>query len=173
MDWMRYGVVALSVTIGACTTPPKSADKSPKPEPTQNQTQGSDANSQGADYSTGAAEALNPGVTNLPGNRLVYFDYDVSQLSSSARQILDQHSAYLQANPNIRVRIEGHADERGSREYNLALGEQRALAIQRYLTISGVTPSRLLTFSYGEEKPINFGHGASAWQQNRRAELVY
>jgi peptidoglycan-associated lipoprotein len=99
----------------------------------------------------------------------VFFDYDSVVLSPEATGVLDQQAAWLQQYPNVIVTIEGHADERGTREYNLALGDRRANAVKNYLLALGVPPGRLLTISYGEERPADPGHDEAGWSQNRRA----
>lgn len=99
-----------------------------------------------------------------------YFDFDKSTLTASARAALDAQAAYLRGN-NVSVRLEGHADERGSREYNLALGERRAKAVADYLAIQGVSRSRMEVVSYGEERPVSLGSDESSWSANRRVEL--
>jgi peptidoglycan-associated lipoprotein len=101
----------------------------------------------------------------------INFDFDQFTLSAEARSILGNNAKYLQANSGINVVIEGHCDERGSDEYNLALGESRALAAKSYLVSLGVSAKRLSVISYGEEKPLSKGTGESAWAQNRRAEF--
>ncbi|HKI51951.1 MAG TPA: peptidoglycan-associated lipoprotein Pal [Geothermobacteraceae bacterium] len=101
----------------------------------------------------------------------VHFDFDQFTLSAEARDILTANAAYLQANSGVRVRIEGHCDERGSDEYNLALGERRAQAAKDYLESLGVAADRLETISYGEELPLDAGHDEAAWAKNRRAEF--
>ncbi len=105
--------------------------------------------------------------------RVIYFDYDRSDLSPDAVEILRAHALYLSTHPNRRIRLEGHADERGTREYNLALSEQRALGVQRFLLAEGVGPEQLSVRSYGEERPAQLGHNEAAWAANRRVELVY
>jgi len=112
-------------------------------------------------------------LSTLDGRKLeaVYFDYDAFTLQPVARQTLERNATWLQANPMVKVVIEGHCDERGSDEYNLALGERRALAVKSYLTTLGVTDVRLATVSYGEERPAVEGHGETAWSRNRRAEF--
>jgi peptidoglycan-associated lipoprotein len=102
-----------------------------------------------------------------------YFDFDTAEIKSEAREVLVAHARYLQANPNQNVRIEGHADERGTKEYNLALGERRANAIERFLIVNGASRGQTETISYGEEKPAVMGSSDSAWAQNRRVELVF
>jgi peptidoglycan-associated lipoprotein len=108
-----------------------------------------------------------------PSQYLIHFEYNVSNILSSQHAVLDRHAQYLNAHPQLRLRLEGHADERGSREYNLALGESRGQAVQRYLTIRGVNNSRVDVLSYGEEKPLNIERHESSWQENRRVNLVY
>ena len=99
-----------------------------------------------------------------------YFEFDSSDLKPEAMRALDVHSKDLKAQGN-RVALEGHTDERGTREYNMALGERRAAAVQRYLVLQGVSPAQLELISYGEEKAAVTGTGEEAWSQNRRVEL--
>ena len=102
----------------------------------------------------------------------VYFDYDQSTLTSEAQATLDRQAAFLKANPSVRIVIEGHCDERGTREYNLALGDRRASAARDYLVAKGVNASRLTTISYGKERSVAQGSNESAWAQNRRSVTV-
>jgi len=101
----------------------------------------------------------------------IHFDFDQFTLSAEARDLLAANAAYLQANPGVRVKIEGHCDERGSDEYNLALGERRAQAAKDYLVTLGVAADRLETISYGEELPLDSSSNETAWAKNRRAEF--
>lgn len=101
----------------------------------------------------------------------VHFDYDSSELTSAARSILEGQAQWMGGN-NLNISIEGHADERGTREYNLALGERRAVAVKNYLVALGVSASRLETISYGKERPVAVGNSEEAWGQNRRGETV-
>lgn len=103
--------------------------------------------------------------------RTVRFDYDQSDLSEEARAILQANADWLQANPKRSIRIEGHCDERGTVEYNLALGQRRAAAVKDYLASLGVGAERMRTVSYGKERPADPGHAEFAWSQNRRAEF--
>ncbi len=105
--------------------------------------------------------------------RTIYFMYDSSQVQDAFIPVISAHAQYLLAHPQQRVTLEGHADERGSREYNIALGEQRAKAVARMLEVEGVSPGQLEIVSYGEEKPAAYEHDEAAWQLNRRVELVY
>ncbi|OLD96103.1 MAG: peptidoglycan-associated lipoprotein Pal [Gemmatimonadetes bacterium] len=102
---------------------------------------------------------------------MIHFDYDKSNIRSEDAAVLDQKVAILQANPNLRIRISGHCDERGSDEYNLALGNRRATAAKQYLVSHGIEAGRIETVSYGEERPIAPGHDEAAWAQNRRDEV--
>lgn len=101
----------------------------------------------------------------------VHFAFDSAALDADARAALADDAAMLGAHPEVRVQIEGHCDERGSTEYNLALGERRADAVRDALAAAGVAGSRLATLSYGEERPVDPGHDEAAWAQNRRSEL--
>lgn len=103
-------------------------------------------------------------------DNVFYFEFDQSTLTSSARAALDAQAAALRGG-NSAIRLEGHADERGSREYNLALGERRAKAVADYLAIQGVSRSRIEAISYGEERPISLNSNEAGWAQNRRVEL--
>ena len=105
--------------------------------------------------------------------RIIYFDYDSDQVKSDSLQTVNAHGEYLANNPMQQVRLEGHADERGSREYNLALGERRAQSVSRLLQLQGVLDDQIEIISYGEELPAAPGHDEQSWQLNRRVELVY
>jgi peptidoglycan-associated lipoprotein len=114
---------------------------------------------------------LAPELASVAGLQRIHFAFDQHTLSDQARETLAGNAAWLKANPGARVVIEGHCDERGSDEYNLALGERRALAAQSYLISLGISANRLSTISYGEERPLAPGRGEEAWAQNRRAEF--
>jgi peptidoglycan-associated lipoprotein len=101
----------------------------------------------------------------------INFDYDQAVIRSTDQATLDRKAAILGANPNVKLQISGHADERGSDEYNLALGNRRAAAAKRYLENKGVDGSRMEVVSYGEERPLNAGHDEAAYAQNRRDEF--
>lgn len=103
----------------------------------------------------------------------INFDFDKSMIKPEYAIILDAHAKYLVDNPEKALTIEGHTDEKGTPEYNIALGERRATSVATYLENMGVRTSQISVVSYGEEKPVNFGHDAAAWSDNRRAELTY
>jgi peptidoglycan-associated lipoprotein len=105
--------------------------------------------------------------------RIVYFDYDSYTLKPEYQAIMDGHARFLKANPQRRVSIEGHTDERGGREYNLALGQKRSEAVRRALNLLGISDNQVEAVSFGKEKPAVQGSGESVWAQNRRAEITY
>lgn len=106
------------------------------------------------------------------GLQTVYFDFDSSRLSESARMTLEQNAQWLKLSDRVDIQIEGHADERGGIQYNLALGERRARSVKDYLVALGVDANRITIVSYGKEKPIAFGHSEADWSRNRRANFV-
>lgn len=108
-----------------------------------------------------------------PEKMRVYFAFDSSAIDADNRIIVEQHAAYLMANPSLKVSLQGNTDERGTREYNLALGERRASSVERMLRVLGVSSDRITTISYGEEQPVAMGHDESSWRLNRRVEIVY
>lgn len=105
--------------------------------------------------------------------RVVHFDYDSSELSNDDYQTLQAHAQFLMANANSKVALTGHTDERGTREYNMALGERRAKAVESFLITNGVNAGQLEAVSYGKEMPVNPGHDENAWKENRRVEINY
>jgi len=119
---------------------------------------------------TGAVDGSLSEEAALRAITTFYFEYDSSDLKAEAMRALDVHAKDLKGN-GARVVLEGHADERGTREYNMALGERRAKAVQRYLVLQGVSPAQLELVSYGEERPVATGNDEQSWAQNRRVEL--
>ena len=105
--------------------------------------------------------------------RTVYFAYDSPNVLGADRAIVEAHARYLASNPGAAVTLEGHADERGSREYNVGLGERRASSVRQMMSILGASGQQIRMVSYGEERPAVEGHDESAWAQNRRVEIVY
>jgi len=111
--------------------------------------------------------------SSILAKRVIYFDFDSSDIKEEYRDIIKAHATYLANHPQASVVLEGNADERGSREYNIGLGERRANAVRRILSLQGASSSQLEAVSYGEERPVAFGHDESSWQLNRRVEIVY
>ena len=137
---------------------------------------GSSQASQGASQSAvSGAEITRESLkaSALAADTLFFFEFDKSDLRQDALDDLDAHAKYLVADRGARVRLEGHADERGTRAYNLALGERRANAVARYLVIQGVNRAQIETMSYGEERPLSLARDESGWGRNRRVELIY
>lgn len=135
-------------------------------------------------------ETVEPSVSDIPltadnfhnhpsnydgstGSSVVYFGFDESSVPAAAFETLRAHATYLKSNSGAKLRLEGHGDERGTREYNVALGERRALAVEKFLRVQGVSSSQLETVSYGEEKPAAYGQDAMSWAKNRRVQLNY
>lgn len=122
-------------------------------------------------------DVTTPGAHRDPtsplAQRVIYFEFDSAVIDGRFQPILDVHAAYLKANPGFKVILQGHADERGSREYNLALGQRRAESVRQAMTLLGVPDGQMEAVSLGEEKPAVEGHDESAWKMNRRTEIHY
>ncbi len=131
------------------------------------------AKSQGMDDGAStAANALNDPNSPL-STRVIYFDYDSTNIRSDFEGVVQAHAHYLEAHSGTSITLEGHADERGTPEYNLALAERRALALRRQLVLLGATAGQIKTVSYGEERPVAEGHDEQSYGLNRRVEIVY
>jgi peptidoglycan-associated lipoprotein len=185
MRFIAEALVALLVATATLTLAPgcapqvkKDAAAQPGARPDAGEAPGREGLAPGA-----RTEAL-AGTTRPPGHplddpasplseRVIYFDLDSSQVGEQYRDILDAHARYLADHPAQRVVVEGHTDERGSREYNIGLGERRSRAVGRMLLFQGAASSQVEVVSYGEERPAAFGHDEGAWRLNRRVELVY
>jgi len=125
-------------------------------------------------YGSGDFSSYSLNDPNSPlARRTIYFEYDSAEISSGDQDLLMQHAGYLVANPGQQLTLEGHTDERGSREYNIALGDRRAQSVQRIMELNGVLPEQITVVSYGEEKPAADGHSDAVWRLNRRVEIVY
>lgn len=166
-------VLALLVVVAGCTSSKTKTDK----ESTAADSQTGGAVSSGVPgQSTTGMDALtdpsNP-LYNLLQERVIYFEYNESEIQEQYRAVIEAHATYLSQNPQVTVTLEGHADERGSREYNLALGERRSMAVEQQFSVLGVSTSQIRTVSYGEERPISAGHDESSWGLNRRVEIIY
>jgi peptidoglycan-associated lipoprotein len=110
---------------------------------------------------------------NILSKRNVFFEYDSFTVIEQYKPVVEAHAKYLVANRTARIALQGHADERGSREYNIALGQKRAEAIRRMMTLLGVQEVQIETVSFGKEKPRNLGHDETAWAENRRVDIIY
>jgi peptidoglycan-associated lipoprotein len=136
---------------------------------------GAAANSNAGAAAAGADADSQGGGASAPGGvaRVIYFDFDSSEIRPEFVSVISSHAHALARNASIRVRLEGHTDERGSPEYNIGLGERRAQAVRRALMLQGVTEAQVSTVSYGEERPAVTGQEEAAWAKNRRVEFVY
>lgn len=119
----------------------------------------------------GAAALKDPG--NILSRRSVYFDFDSNLVKDEYRPLVTAHARYLQQNAGTKMRVEGHADERGSREYNIALGQRRSEAVKQMMQLLGARPDQIESVSFGEEKPKSTGHDEASWAENRRGDIVY
>lgn len=132
-------------------------------------TETTDAGSEAAAMSAAQQQAL----AALKTRSVVYFEYDSSEIRAEYVEVVAAHAAYLNKYPTTRVRLEGHTDERGSREYNIGLGERRAQTVRKAMQIQGVPDTQMTTVSYGEERPAAEGSDEAAYAQNRRVEISY
>jgi peptidoglycan-associated lipoprotein len=139
---------------------------------------GGDAQSSGvttvdADRSAGSGQGAVGPDSALAAQRVIYFDFDSSDIRNEYIDVIAAHGRFLAGNATVRVRLEGHTDERGSREYNIGLAERRAQTVKRALALQGVQEAQIATVSYGEERPAAAGSDENAWSKNRRVEIVY
>lgn len=165
--------VAFAAVLAGCTSVP--LDQAPVEDrraatvdPNAGRAQ---AQSQVAPVTADPTQANTIGPAGVP--RLVYFDYDSYVIKPEFQGLIESHARFLKANTGRRIVIEGHTDERGGREYNLALGQRRSEAVRRALNLLGVADSQMEAVSFGEEKPAAAGGDETAWSQNRRAEIAY
>ncbi len=171
-------VAALAIVLGACSsTPVAQAPVSTAPAPTPaSPPPASAAAPQPAPPAAVTAAALPPYLdpkNPLSTERSVYFDFDDSRIKQQYVPLIEMHAKYLSANPKVSIKVEGNTDERGSEEYNLALGQRRADAVVNALSTLGVAKSQMEAISWGKTKPKALGHDEAAWSQNRRVDLVY
>jgi len=163
--------VILVLFVAACSTTPKdSAGTSGSGNTSGSSTvesEGTLTETAGSGVVSGSQEDL---IVNV-GDR-VFFDYDSSELDADSRELLQDQVAWLKQHSSVQVTVEGHCDERGTREYNLALGEKRAQSVKNYLISLGVNPDRISTISYGKERPAVVGSNDGAWAQNRRSVTI-
>ena len=180
-----FAALAAALLVGACATSDNAATSAPAPGANAASTQASSrpapapaprsASQLGMGQGgQGSQAAMRSGASSRdPRARSIYYEYDKADLKADDRQLIEQHARYLREHPGTKVRIEGNADERGSSEYNLALGQRRAEGVARALRAGGVAEDRLEAVSFGKEKPRNPGHDEKAWAENRRSDMVY
>ena len=172
---MRAGlwltIFTATVFLTACPSKPK--ETPPPPAPT-GQEQGETGGLQQGEVERGTqVEELDATTKALLAQRTIYFDFDSYEIPAQFREIVAAHAKQLASHGNMKARLEGHTDERGSREYNIGLGERRAQSVRRALMLQGVGDTQLVTVSYGEERPAVAGSDEAAWAKNRRVEIVY
>ncbi|HEY2032917.1 MAG TPA: peptidoglycan-associated lipoprotein Pal [Rhizomicrobium sp.] len=153
---LKFAAVASVLTLAACTDKPKAVETAPPPTSMSSSTTTSS-------IVPGSAEDLRVNVGDT-----VHFEYDAYNITEEGKSVLQRQAAWLQKYPSVRVTVEGHCDERGTREYNLALGARRANSVKEYLASLGVSAGRVDTISYGKERPICTESDESCWAQNRR-----
>lgn len=184
INLMRYFMIlSVVVTLSACSLQPlkkrgaEGAEQTTEDAMEQKAPQASEVIDESTLNKFVAGDTLDVSSLSDPDSplsqRIIYFDLDSSEIQENDRNILRVHAEFLASHPGITVVLEGHADERGSREYNIALGEKRANAVMRLLTLQGVAPNQVQVISFGEERPAAIGHDASAWNLNRRVEILY
>ncbi len=168
-----FAVSVLSLAIMGCESTSTISDESAlatNPEGQEDQTQAVD--SEGSiDVVTGTQDVQT--FDPLLDSKVIYFGYDRTEISPEYKKVLNAHAKYLMANPQASIVFEGHCDERGTVEYNLALGERRANSVKSYLIVQGVNPSQLDSVSFGEERPEIIGSQETDWSKNRRAVINY
>jgi peptidoglycan-associated lipoprotein len=160
----------LALLLAGCPSSPAVPD----PEPTDTTYGGSSSSAEGmgsGDPYAGGEYLEDPSAGELA--TVIYFDFDSSEVRPADRDVVMRHAMQLGNDPTARIRLEGHADERGSREYNIGLGERRAQAVRQLLIIQGVAASQIATVSFGEERPVAFGSSESDYAENRRVEFKY
>jgi peptidoglycan-associated lipoprotein len=171
MKKIILSIVLVNLLAACASEKPKEAVSEPAPAPAA--AAPATAAAEPAQTTTAADAAAAAAAAAIPEVRSAYFPFDVDTVQDSDRAAIQANGAYLGKNKNIKVRVEGNADERGSTEYNLALGQRRANNVKKLLVLSGAQASQIETVSYGEEKPRCVEHNESCWSQNRRADIVY
>ncbi|HKQ29683.1 MAG TPA: peptidoglycan-associated lipoprotein Pal [Burkholderiales bacterium] len=174
---IRSGAVLLLVSLLAACASTSTPSTTPSPEatpPSGAQTSPATPPKSAAELEQDAKRAAEQTKRmQLLTEEVIYFEYDSASISDHSRAVIEAHSAYILENPDVSMELAGHCDERGTREYNLALGERRAQAVQKLMTAFGVPAKQVRVVSFGEEKPIDPEHNEAAWKKNRRAELIY
>ena len=172
MKKVMMAVIA-ALALAACS----STDKKEEPAPVTDRTATPPVTSTTTTTTptTSTPIAVNPlkDPKNILSTRIVYFDFDSNVVKDEYRAMIQAHAKYMTENRSASLRIEGHTDERGSREYNIALGNRRAESVKKILVVLGVQEGRIEIISFGEEKPVEAGHDEASWAKNRRAELKY
>jgi peptidoglycan-associated lipoprotein len=167
LGWIA--AIAAVVLVAGCGKPAQKPD----PNASAPVDSGSTGDSVASAGSVSDDTAASGPTGEMLSRRIIYFDFDSAEIRADSQAVVSAHGKYLADNPNTRIRLEGHADERGSREYNIGLGERRAQSVRRALLLQGLSEAQLSTVSFGEERPAVAGSDEDAYSQNRRVELVY
>lgn len=167
MHFKILGLIAAAALVAACETAPEEKAATSGAGAATTTTAAAPAVSPPAAMPSGPAKGSKAEFVSEVGDR-IFFEFDKYNLKAGARGTLEKQAAWLNKWPAVTITVEGHCDERGTREYNLALGERRANSVKDYLVALGVNPSRIKTISYGKERPVALGSNESAWAQNRR-----
>jgi peptidoglycan-associated lipoprotein len=164
-------IIAATIILAACaTTPPETSSSGSSSSSSSSASSSSSTVSLVQDGVYVGDETIEMLAVDVPDR--VFFAYDSYALTSAAQSTLSKQAKWLKANPSVTISVEGHADERGTREYNLALGDRRANAAKDYLMSQGISSNRVTTISYGKERPVKSGSNDTAWAQNRRSVTV-
>jgi peptidoglycan-associated lipoprotein len=166
-----FPILLSLLLLAGCSSTPSSSEGGAE---VSEQSTGADGSSTSAASERGEWQGdplENP--NSLLATRVIYFDFDQSTVRSEYLEVIQAHADYLAANPQVVVRLEGHADEKGTREYNLGLGENRANSVRSLMLAQGVADNQLVVVSYGEERPAAFENNEESWALNRRVELIY
>jgi peptidoglycan-associated lipoprotein len=171
-----FALAAASLLATACATdtPPADTSATPASAPgTPAPLTGSIATKNQPGQRAPSQAGAQAATKGVPGTRSVYYDFDRADIKPEFRPAIEAHARYLRENADARVTIEGNGDERGSREYNLALGQKRAEAVRKMMRLSGAADGQIEAVSFGEEKPKALGHDEASWAENRRSDVVY
>ena len=166
-----FALAAISFLLAGCPSSPNVPDPEPTDTTYGDDLDGASTDGMGDDPYGGGEFMDDPSAGELA--MVIYFEFDSSEVRAADQDMVSRHAMQLGDNMNLRVRLEGHADERGSREYNIGLGERRAQAVRQMLMIQGVSASQIATVSFGEERPVAFGSTEDDDAQNRRVEFQY
>ena len=164
--------LALALMAGCASQSTQESEPAPAPAPSMSSGASSQATPSAA-TPRGTASGYGTRTVSMPRARSVYYEYDRSEIKDDGVKTIDANAQYLREHPEVKVKVEGNADERGSAEYNLALGQRRADAVSKRMTILGISSDRIETVSFGKEKPKSTGHDEQAWSENRRSDIVY
>ncbi len=182
---LKIFLLALAVTLAACGPNVKPGNNANTGQNNTDTTPGAQVGAitgggidganvlEGKQYNVSYEKGAIDDPANILYNKIIYFDFDSSDIRDDYVELVKHHGKYLALHADARIRLEGHTDERGSREYNIALADRRAQAVKKLLLFQGASNDQITIISYGEEKPAVLGHDEESWALNRRAEIVY